>query len=231
MSGALWPVVGSDLVTGAVAKLVAQGTTTPCEALRRLLDRAQRPADARERSERTTVVTRSIAKSMSASVVARPRPKRIEAPARSPVAPMACEHVRRGLAAGAAGGAGRDGEIAERHQQVFAVDVREADVQVVRQADVRERAVDADAVEVRAASAASRRSRIAARRAPSSAITVRQISARGRDRRCPGTLSVPERRPFSCPPPSIWQASSQPRLPPPHVQRARPLRAVELVRR
>src|SRR5947199_58353 len=31
-----------------------------------------------------------MAKSMSASVVVRPRPKRIDAPARSPVAPIAC---------------------------------------------------------------------------------------------------------------------------------------------
>src|SRR5689334_10162453 len=42
------------------------------------------------RSARTTVVTRSMAKSTSESVVERPKPKRIDAPARSPTAPMAC---------------------------------------------------------------------------------------------------------------------------------------------
>ena len=47
----------------------------------------------------------------------------------------------------------------------------------------------------------------------------------------PGTLSVPERRPFSCPPPSIWQLELEPRLLPAHVERAGALRAVELVRR
>ena len=45
----------------------------------------------------------------------------------------------------------------------------------------------------------------------------------------PGTFSVPERRPFSCPPPSIWQRELDPRLLAPDEQRARALRAVVLV--
>ena len=83
---------------------------------------------------RTTVVTRSMAKSMS-----RVGGRAAEAEADRRAGALAdgadrLQHVRRRLAAGAAGGSGRHREVAERHQQRLAFDAVEADVQVVRQA-------------------------------------------------------------------------------------------------
>ena len=181
-------------------------------------------------AQRTTVVTRSMAKSMSASVVVRPRPKRIDGAGAIADGADRLEHVRRGLAAGTAGRAGRHGEIAERHQQRLAFDIVEADVEVVRQAAVGRGTVDPHAVEPRAEGrrAADR----AARRAAPLRRHLLAADLRGAAKpTMPGTFSVPERRPFSCPPPSIWHGERQLRLAAAHVERAGALGAVALVRR
>ena len=134
---------------------------------------------------------------MSASVVQRPSPKRIDAPA--PLADRAdrLEHVRRRLAAGAARGSRRHREVAERHQQRLALDAVEADVEVVRQPPL------ASEPFTRTSSRPARspvEQPIAQRRQPRGlvdGISGRQISAAAPRPTMPGTLSVPERRPFS----------------------------------
>ena len=97
----------------------------------------------------------------------------------------------------------------------------------------RERAVDLDAVDPRRAGRSSRRSRSAR-----DALRLAGRQRRGGQTRAaaprptiPGTLSVPERRPFSCPPPSICALEPQARLARlADVERAHALGAVHLVR-
>ena len=76
------------------------------------------------------------------------------------------EHVRGVLAAGAARGAGRHGQVAERHQQLLPFDAGKADVQVVGQAAIAERPVDVDALEI----ALQRREQPVAQRSESGAL-------------------------------------------------------------
>ena len=94
------------------------------------------------------------------------------------------QHVRRRLAAGTARGAGRHREIAERHQQRLALDVVEADVQVVRQA--RRRASRSPARHRgRCCKPASRRSRRPTAAPTSPAISLpADLRSRRRGRRC-----------------------------------------------
>ena len=131
----------------------------------------------------------------------------MEAPARSPAAPIACSTCDGAwlpeLHAEPVETARSPSAITQR----LPFDVVEADVEVVRQAPVGRRPVQPHAVEL---ALKAGEQPIAQR---SEARALGRHLARGKSRRraprptMPGTFSVPERRPFSCPPPSIWHAS------------------------
>ena len=150
-------------------------------------------------------------RSISVSVLAAPRLKRIEFCVRCAAKPHGLQHVRRLQRPGRTGGSGRDRDALQiqRDQQRLGLDAIEADVRRVRHAR-RRRPVDRGAGTPRS-TPASRRSRSAASRAASSAILPRASRAATPRPTMPATFSVPARRLRSCLPPVISGAAAAPR--------------------
>ena len=140
------------------------------------------------------------------------------------------QHVGRFLAAGRTGGAGRHADVADAEEQRLAHDVREADVQVVRE-PVRHRAVDVKVGHTRRAGPRAGDRAARRRGSPRPSTSAAAISAALPKPTMPGTFSVPERRPRSWPPPSMSGSRSILRIRLSHEQRAHAFRPVNLVSR
>src|SRR5262245_2758831 len=164
-------------------------------------------APTRGRSALTAAATRSIARSMSSAVLVRPRPKRIEARPRSPVAPMASITCETALLPDA------HAEPVETARSLSAIS--SASPSTPSKLTWR-LCASRGAMAPLTCTPSPRRDRSpssslslnAPRRVASAAISVLQTSAAAPRPTMPGTLSVPALRPFSCPPPAICAGSA-----------------------